>query len=66
VLDRRLAEVAARASMGALPDLRIADGAIRVAPLDAAVPEAAQVLAGRLAARLPRVRITDLLEEVAG
>lgn len=66
VLDRRLAEVEAGASVGALPDVRIADGAIRIAPLDAAVPEAAQVLADRLAARLPRVRITDLLEEVDG
>jgi len=66
MLDRRLGEIDARAAADTLPDVRIADGAIRIAPLDAAVPEAAQGLAEQVYARLPRVRITDLLEEVDG
>jgi len=66
LLDRRLAEIDARAAADALPDVRIADGAMRIAPLDAAVPDAAQAFADRVYGRLPRVRITDLLGEVDG
>jgi len=66
LLDRRLAEVDARAVADALPDVRIADGAMRIAPLDAAVPDAAQAFADRVYGRLPRVRITDLMGEVDG
>ena len=66
MLDRRLGEIDVRAAADSLPDVRIIDGAIRIAALDAAVPEAAQGLAERVYARLPRVRITDLLEEVDG
>jgi TnpA family transposase len=66
LLDRRLAEVDARAAADELPDVRIADGAMRIAPLDAAVPDAAQAFADRVYGRLPRVRITDLLAEVDG
>ena len=66
LLDRRLAEVDARAAADELPDVRIADGAMRIAPLDAAVPDAAQAFADRIYGRLPRVRITDLLGEVDG
>jgi TnpA family transposase len=66
LLDRRLAEVDARAAADTVPDVRIADGAMRIAPLDAAVPDAAQAFAVDIYARLPRVRITDLLDEVNG
>ncbi len=66
LLDRRIFEVDARAAAETLPDVRIADGAMRITPLDAAVPEAAQGLANRVYARLSRVKITDLLDEVDG
>ena len=66
LLDRRLREIDDKAAADALSDVRIIDGAIRITPLDAAVPEAAERLADRIYARLPRVRITDLLEEVDG
>ena len=66
LLDQRLFEIDARAAAETLPDVRIADGAMRITALDAAVPQAAQELASRVYARLPRVRITDLLEEVDG
>jgi len=66
LLDRRLGDVDTRAAADALPDVRIADGAMRITPLDAAVPDAAQAFADRVYARLPRVRITNLLEEVDG
>ena len=48
-----------------LPDVRIGeDGDLHISPIHKAVPEAAEALADRLYARLPRIRITDLLLEV--
>jgi TnpA family transposase len=63
-LDRRLAEVAAKAAADRLEDVRIAGDALRISPLKAATPEEAEALAERLYAMVPAVRVTDLLAEV--
>lgn len=63
-LDRRLAEVAAKAAADRLEHVRIAGDALRISPLKAATPEEAEVLAERLYGMVPAVRITDLLAEV--
>lgn len=64
-LTDRLNAVEAKAAADALDDVRLADGTLRIAPLDAAVPAAAERLSEQIYPRLPRVRITHLLEEVA-
>jgi len=64
-LDERLSAVDARAREGALPDVTINGGALKVAPIKKSTPPEAEVLAARLYAMLPRVRITDLLAEAA-
>ena len=66
VLDARLAAVDARARDGLLPDVTLDRGVLKVAPMEKSTPPEAEALAGRLYAMLPRVRITDLLAEVAG
>jgi TnpA family transposase len=52
------------AAAGELPEARLADGRLVVAPIRRATPEAAETLKRRLYAMLPRVRITELLGEV--
>ena len=64
-LDERLAAVDARAREGALPDVTINGGVLKIAPIEKSTPPEAEMLAARLYAMLPRVRITDLLAEVA-
>ena len=63
-MERRLTEVATKAAGDRLEDVRIRDGVLRVTPLKAATPEAAEALAARLYGLLPSVRITELLAEV--
>ena len=63
-LDRRLAEIAAKAAADLLEDVRIAGDALRISPLKAATPEEAETLAERLYAAVPAIRVTDLLAEV--
>ena len=65
LLDERLQVVAAQAAAGALPDVTITNGVLRVAPIGKATPPAAETLAGWLYTMLPRIRITDLLVQVA-
>ena len=65
LLNRRLAEVDERAKDGMLPDVTITQGVLKVAPLVKATPIEAEFLAERLYAMLPRIRVTDLLAEVA-
>lgn len=65
LLDRRLAEIDARAKAGLLRDVRIERGVLKVTPITKSTPPEAEALAGRLYAMLPRIRITDLLAEVA-
>ena len=65
LLDERLTAVNAQASAGTLPDVMITKGVLKIAPIEKSTPPEAEALAARLYAMLPRVRITDLLAEVA-
>jgi TnpA family transposase len=64
-LDARLAAIEVRAKDGLLPDVTIDKGVLKISPLKKSTPPEAEALATRLYAMLPRVRITDLLTEVA-
>lgn len=63
-LHKRLNLVMAKAERGELDGVEIEDGALYVARMKPAVPEAARDLAIRLNSMLPRVRITDVLSDV--
>ncbi|MBF0307360.1 MAG: hypothetical protein HQL41_17120, partial [Alphaproteobacteria bacterium] len=54
-----------RAGQQLLADVRITGTALKIAPLQAVTPEAAEHLAYRVQALMPRVRITELLAEVS-
>ena len=64
LLDRRLCEVAAKAAADKLEDVRINGDGLKITPLKAVTPEAAETLADRLYAMVPNLRITSLLAEV--
>ncbi|AWK88574.1 Tn3 family transposase [Azospirillum thermophilum] len=64
LLETRLREVCEKAAQDRLVDVRLSGDTLRVSPLQAATPEEAERLADRVYARLPRVRVTDLLDEV--
>lgn len=64
LLDRRLADVAAKAAANALEDVTIKDSEMKITPLKAVTPEAAEDLADRLYAMIPNARITSLLADV--
>lgn len=64
-LTRRMNEVERAAVAGELVDVVIAGGELTISPLRRAVPDEAENLKARLYALLPRVRVTDLLVEVA-
>ncbi|MBN8758468.1 Tn3 family transposase [Variovorax sp. SCN45] len=65
LLEQQLATVNRLAAANELPDaiITITSG-LKVTPLDAAVPDAAQALIDQAAALLPHVKITELLMEV--
>jgi len=63
-LHERLNFVMARAARGELDGVEIEDGALYIARMKAAVPDAARDLAIRLNGMLPRVRITEVLGDV--
>ena len=63
-LEEQLATVERLASANDLPEAIITESGLKITPLDAAVPEAAQTLIDQTAALLPRVKITELLLEV--
>src|SRR3954447_20630725 len=65
LLDERLTAVDAGAKGGLLPDVTIEKGVLKITPIEKSTPPEAEALAARLYAMLPRVRITDLLAEVA-
>jgi Tn3 transposase DDE domain len=65
LLDVRLLAVEARAKGGLLPDVSLDRGVLKIAPIEKSTPPEAAALAARLYAMLPRIRITDLLSEVA-
>ena len=65
LLDDRLAVIDARAKDGLLPGVTIDKGVLKITPIEKSTPPEAEALTGRLYAMLPRIRITDLLAEVA-
>ena len=65
LLEQQLATVNRLAAANELPDAIITSASgLKVTPLDAAVPDAAQSLIDQAAALLPHVKITELLMEV--
>lgn len=66
LLDERLTTVNANAAANLLPDVTITKGVLKITPLEKSTPIEAEALAARLYNLLPRIRITDLLTEVAG
>jgi TnpA family transposase len=65
LLDKQLKEVDIRANGGLLPDVTIENGVLKISPIEKSTPPEAKTLAERLYAMLPRIRITDLLADVA-
>jgi len=65
LLNRRMAAVDAHARDGLLPGVTITKGVLKIPPIEKSTPPEAEALAARLYAMLPRVRVTDLLAEVA-
>ena len=65
LLDKRLAAIDSKAKGGLLPDVTLDKGVLKIAPIEKSTPPEAEALAARLYAMLPRIRITDLLSEVA-
>lgn len=63
-LDERLKRFALRLRRSQLNGVELRDDRLHITPLRATTPVEATVLAGRLDALLPRVRITELLHEV--
>src|ERR1700676_4732287 len=54
-----------KAKGGLLPDVMLDKGVLKITPIEKSTPPEAEALAARLYAMLPRIRITDLLAEVA-
>jgi hypothetical protein len=65
LLDERLAATDVKAKGGLLPDVMLNRGVLKITPIEKSTPPEAEPLAARLYAMLPRIRITDLLSEVA-
>src|SRR5271166_6568725 len=65
LLNERMAAVDVKAKGGLLPDVVIDKGVLKITPIEKSTPPEAEALAARLYAMLPRIRITDLLSEVA-
>ena len=65
LLHERLLFVAARAGRGELDGVEIEDGSLYIARTKPTVPDAARLMAGRLYGMLPRVRVTEVVEDVA-
>ncbi|MBN9560839.1 MAG: DUF4158 domain-containing protein [Alphaproteobacteria bacterium] len=65
LLDERMTAVDARAAEGKLPDVTLTKGALKISPIEKSTPPEAEALAARLYTMLPRIRITNLLAEVA-
>jgi TnpA family transposase len=63
-LEDNLTTVAAKAQEKTLPDVTLADGQLRIAPLRKNAPESAEAFAEKAYALMPHVKITELLAEV--
>jgi hypothetical protein len=64
-LGVRLAAINVKAQGGLLPDVTLEKGVLKITPIDKSTPPEAAAFGARLYAMLPRIRITDLLAEVA-
>jgi TnpA family transposase len=64
LLEQQLATVNRLAQTNDLPEASITPSGLKITPLEAAVPEAAQTLIDQTAMLLPHLKITDLLLEV--
>jgi hypothetical protein len=64
LLKEQLGLVDGMAAANELPDAILTDSGLKITPLDAAVPQAAQNLIDRVAASVPHVKITELLLDV--
>jgi len=64
LLERQLETVNRLAGANDLPDAVITKSGLKITPLDATTPDAAQALINQAAMLLPRVKITELLMEV--
>jgi TnpA family transposase len=64
LLEEQLELVNGLASSNNLPDALITEAGLKMTPLDAVVPSAAQSLIDRTASLLPHIKITELLLEV--
>src|SRR5262249_56339405 len=60
-----LGAVGGKAAGGLLPDVSLEKGVLKTAPIEKSTPLEAEALAARLHAMLPRIRVTDLLSELA-
>ena len=65
LLDKRLTDVDSSAKDGLLPGVTIEKGVLKITPIEKSTPPEAEALAEHLYAMLPRIRVTDLLAEVA-
>ncbi|GAA5534097.1 Tn3 family transposase [Deinococcus aluminii] len=65
-LTERLETVSALLEKGELTDVSMPKGRLRITPLKNTVPPEVEPLTRQVAARLPRLKITDLLLEVDG
>jgi TnpA family transposase len=63
-LEDNLTTVAAKAREKTLPDVTLADGELRIAPLRKNAPESAEEFAKKTYLLVPHVKITELLAEV--
>ena len=64
LLEEQLASVNRMAAVNDLPDAIITESGLKITPLDAAVPDAAQALIDQAAMLLPHVKITEMMMEV--
>jgi TnpA family transposase len=64
LLEQQLSTVNRLALANELPDAIITDSGLKITPLDAVVPEAAQQFINRASTLLPRIKITELLMDV--
>jgi len=64
LLEEQLATVNRLALANELPDAILTDSGLKITPLDAVVPEAAQTLIDQTGMQLPRIKITELLMDV--
>lgn len=64
VLHERIIEVGTLAAAGTLEDVDLSTGELKISPIKDQTPEAADALGRRLYDALPKIKITDLLQEV--